>query len=427
MVLQSGSGKQATQRGGLGVWYPTQGFEGISTKKDETDFVATVPLLSPTVPPAHGSLRNDIEQLVLAMPTDTLNDKMEEDKSFKMRHTLIKKYGRVKMKTKHRDAHVYIFPKWVVEFMNKNEEFESLAEDVLGWWAKSSWQDGLAEKLGLRDVLDAETNSEDGDDVMASSMLLEDEVDLSALSTTLVSAPAQQRSFDKSYASRVPGSFAQSLASTPLSIPPFLSYVQPAPSGTPSTEELIRRVDTSAALLNISLHLAKQPASTFAHEHKVSPQATIGQQSRISQEDSLVGENVSIGTRVNVKECVIGANCTIGNGARLNRCLLMDGVHVGDGVQLTGCIVGRRARIEGAAPAPAPAEGVPAEKPKRKKGADDDDDDKTKLTDCEVAPHFVVEAGTVAKGEKMMAFDTEDFDDDEGGDGLDMDDVGDDL
>ena len=36
------------------------------------------------------------------------------------------------------------------------------------------------------------------------------------------------------------------------------------------------------------------------------------------------------------------------------------------------------------------------------------------MTECEVAPGFVVEAGTVSKGEKLMAFDTEgDFDDDD--------------
>lgn len=424
MVLQAGSGKKATQRGGLGVWYPTQGTEGISTKKDETDFIATVPLLAPTVPPPHGSLRNDVEQLVLAMPTDTLNDKMEDDKGFKMRHSLLKKYGRVKMKTKHRDAHVYIFPKWTLDFLGTNETFESVAEDVLGWWAKSSWQDGLAEKLGLRSVLEGETKDEDGDDAMAASMQLEDEVELSALSTTSVSRPAQQRANDTSFASRVPFAIVPQPSSPALAIPPFLAYVQPAPTGTPAVQDLIRRVDTSAALLNVSLHLAKQGSSSFAHEHKVSPRATVGQQSRVSQEDSLIAENVSIGTRVNIKECVIGANSTIGNNARLTRCLLMENVHVGDGVQLTGCIVGRRARIEGATP-PANAAGEGTERPKRKKGGEDEDD-RTKLTECEVAPSFVVDAGTVAKGEKMMAFDTEDFEDGEGGEGLDLEDIAED-
>ena len=59
--------------------------------------------------------------------------------------------------------------------------------------------------------------------------------------------------------------------------------------------------------------------------------------------------------------------------------------------------------------------GAATSKPKKKKAADaDGEDDRTKLTECEVAPGFVVEAGTVSKGEKLMAFNTEgDFDDDD--------------
>ncbi|KAI7617941.1 hypothetical protein KC319_g19214, partial [Hortaea werneckii] len=58
----------------------------------------------------------------------------------------------------------------------------------------------------------------------------------------------------------------------------------------------------------------------------------------------------------------------------------------------------------------------------RKKGGEGDgaEDGKTRLTDCEIAPNFVVEAGTEAKGEKLMAFDTEDLseeDEEEGEDG----------
>jgi translation initiation factor eIF-2B subunit gamma len=84
----------------------------------------------------------------------------------------------------------------------------------------------------------------------------------------------------------------------------------------------------------------------------------------------------------------------------------MDGVKVGDGVQLTGCIVGRRARIEGMKPVAESAEGANEDdgKAKKKKTArDEDEEDRTKLTECEVAPNFVVAAGTEAKGEKMMA------------------------
>jgi translation initiation factor eIF-2B subunit gamma len=89
---------------------------------------------------------------------------------------------------------------------------------------------------------------------------------------------------------------------------------------------------------------------------------------------------------------------------------------------MRGCIVGRRARIEGLKAVAETAEG---EKGSRKKKGGDDEDERTKLTDCEIAPGFVVEAGTEAKGEKMMGFDTEE--DGEGfGDEEDEEDVEDD-
>lgn len=419
------SAKTGHHKSGMGVFYPTQGLEGISHKKDETDFIATVALPQPPVPAPGGSLRPDVEELVTTMPTDTLRDLIEEDssKSLKIRQSLIAKHGRVKMKTKHRDAHVYVFPRWVKELAAKNEKFDSISEDVLGWWAKAAWQDGLGSKLGLDDILgDKRAESSNEDDVADG-----EEIDVSNMSSTTSSKQSGSLNDNvPAFASRVKTAATEPAEHT--NPPPFLAYVQPSlpPTVTApnAAHPLIRRIDTSAALLNTSLYLAKQsqPSHPLAHEHKIHPTANVGMQARVSVEDSLVAENVKIGMRCNVKESIIGANCEIGANARLTRCLLMDGVVVGDGVQLTGCIVGRRAKIEGmkpvepAAPTESAAEGGDkAAKPKKKKGGDvEGEDDRTKLTECEVAPGFVVEAGTVSKGEKLMAFDTEgDFDDDD--------------
>jgi translation initiation factor eIF-2B subunit gamma len=432
------SAKTGHHKSGMGVFYPTQGLEGISHKKDETDFIATVALPQPPVPAPSGSLRPDVEELVTSMPTDTLRDLIEEDssKSLKIRQSLIAKHGRVKMKTKHRDAHVYIFPKWVKELAAKNEKFDSISEDVLGWWAKAAWQDGLGSKLGLDEILGgkaAESLHEDDEETS-------EDIDISKMSSTTSSRQAGSLNDNvPTFASRV--KTAAPAPSNHTNPPPFLAYVQPSLPSTitaPSAAHpLIRRIDTAAALLSTSLYLAKQslPSHPLAHEHKIHPTANVGMQARVSTEDSLVAENVKIGMRCNVKESIIGPNCEIGANARLTRCLLMDGVSVGDGVQLTGCIVGRRARIEGMKPTEPAAsgegsvDGEKAAKPKKKKGGDaEGEDDRTKLTECEVAPGYVVEAGTVSKGEKLMAFDTEgDFDDDDDDDEDDEDSDSDDV
>ena len=403
LTLNPSSPSKASSRrkGGLALYYPTHGREGISAKKDETDFLASVPLPAPTVPAPAGSLREGVEEVVTVMPTDTLNDTLEESKGvLPVRHTLLKRHKRVKMRTKHRDAHVYVFPHWVKEFAAKNERFDSISEDVLGWWAKAGWQDGLAEKLGMDEVL-AEKREKDDE---TNGSLEDEEVDAMALSSTKAAPPVKVS--ETTFATRVGDSAPGPKRSTV--VPPLLAYVQPAVPSQP----LVRRCDTAPQLASISLYIARQaPEHILGHEHKVHPTASIGMQSRISQEDCLIAENVTMGIRCNVKESVVGPNCAIGSNVRLTKCVLMDGVVVGDGVTLTGCIVGRRARIEGVAkPADAPVgtgeEGATGAKKGKKKAAETEEDQRTKLTECEVAPYFVVEAGTEAKGETLKGFDT---------------------
>jgi translation initiation factor eIF-2B subunit gamma len=370
-------GEKLGRRGGLGVWYQTKG-EG-SIKGQETDFIATTPLPAPVVPPPSDSLRRNLSNLVYTAPTDTLNDITEEKKCFPVRHSLIRKHPRVRMLTTYRDSHIYIFPYWAKELMKRNDRFESIAEDVLGWWAKAGWQEGLGDKLGLRDIFNP-ADSSDGE--MEVSQIIEEEIDVSKLSTTWASLPDENQT-TKSLASRVKnsniaGGLKDLEPKSKLTVPPMLAYVQPSDPSYP----LIRRVDTAHLLLTVSLRLAKLPsieevgrdaASPFAHPTKIAHKETIPKRCRVEAENSLLAENVIVEEKCNIKESVIGSNCKIGEGARLLRCLLMDGVEVGPNAQLTDCLLGRRCKIEGG-----PARG----------------DEKTVLKDCEVQDGQVVEWGS---------------------------------
>lgn len=382
----SNGGEKSGRRGGLGVWYSTKGIDDVVTKNEETDFIATTPLPASSVAAPEGSLRPNVDKLVLSIPTATLKDITEEQQSFPVRHQLLKRHGRIKMKTSHRDAHVYFFPYWIKDMMRKNESFDSVAEDVLGWWAKAGWQDGLGDKLGLRDILEDSTHTPDADDMMASSMQFDEEIDLAGLSSTSVrtKSAAPIRHSSDTFASRVTPDITIDSQSS-LIIPPILAYVQPKQTES-SPQPLIRRVDTTALLLNISLRLAKLQSiseaaltgaspSPFAHQAKVAHPDMIQTQTRVNEADSLIAENVAIESRVQIMQSVIGVGCTIGSGSRLTRCLLMEGAVVGENVTLTGCILGRRCKIEG---------GVTQSR----------DGDRTRLTECEVQAGFVVPWGS---------------------------------
>ncbi|KAL2824948.1 hypothetical protein BDW59DRAFT_81342 [Aspergillus cavernicola] len=401
-------GEAGGRRGGLAVYYQTKGREE-SVKGEVTDFVATAPLEQDEAPavshPADGpaALRFGLSKLVLSMPMDTAQEKMEEDKGLLIRHSLVKKHAKVKMLTSYRDAHLYVFPYWVKEFAHVNEKFESVSEDIVGWWAKTDWQVGLGEKLRLNEIF--QQSHRVGESGSLDDESIEEEIDIKAMSTTKAGAgescdsslPEAPTEFQ--FASRVKSSGIDSGIEPPhkenLAIPPVLAYMH---SSLPSAP-LIRRVDTSTLLLSVSLHLAKLEsieeagrvaASPFAHNQKVAESAGVAQRCTVTKSDCLLAHNVTVEEKCVIKESVIGTNCHIASGARLTRCLIMDGAVIGERCQLTGCIVGRRSKVG--------RECV--------------------LKDCEVQDGNVVEDQTDAKNEKFMMF--EGLDDDADAEGIDV-------
>jgi translation initiation factor eIF-2B subunit gamma len=349
--LVGDSQSQGPRSGGLGVYYQTKTATPI--KGEETDFVATIPLPATSVLPSKGSLFPDMAKVVYALPTDSLKDLMEEKKGFPVRHGLLRQHPRVKMLTTHRDAHIYIFPHWVMQFIKENERLETIGEDVIGWWVKAGWQKGLSTKLGLDSILQrpdsgsADGHASPGGHHPTSTRKLGVDSRATDAPNTVVSVKSSSNDDSNSNNSGDTPSREESEAP----VPPMLAYIHPSTSTAP----LIRRVDTAQLLLQISLQLAKlpsleetgpdAPASPFAHARKVAYPEGVKSRTTITKQDSLVADNVTVQEKTSIKECVVGANCQIGEGAKLSQCLLMDGVVVGRNCKLTKCILGRRSEL----------------------------------------------------------------------------------
>lgn len=347
LVGDSSSGDPRS--GGLGVYYQTKTATPI--KGEETDFVATIPLPPTSVLPAKGSLFPDMAKVVYSMPTDSRKDLVEEKKGFPVRHALLRQHARVKILTTHRDAHIYIFPHWVMQFIKENERLETIGEDVIGWWAKAGWQKGLSTKLGLDSILQRPGSgsgdgrgSPSGHNPTSTHKLGVDSRGADAPNTVVSASADSDSQSDNNDHKRSP-------AGTEAPIPPMLAYIHP----TGPSDPLIRRVDTAQLLLQISLQLAKlpsleetgpeNPASPFAHPRKVAYPEGVKSRTTITKQDSLVADNVTVQEKTSIKECVVGANCQIGEGAKLSQCLLMDGVVVGKNCKLTKCILGKRSEL----------------------------------------------------------------------------------
>ena len=251
--------------------------------------------------------------------------------------------------------------------VDRNEVMESISEDIVGWWAKASWQAGLPEKLGLQDVLNPNVSVNDS--------LQDNEIErdgVLSISTTRKSEPKGH--------SQAEHSRKKDHAIEKVTIPPFLAYVQPRGPQVP----LVRRVDTAALLLFVSLRLAKldsiedvgKSASPWAHSNKIAYPAGVAQKTTISKSDCLLADNVTVESKSIIKESVIGANCRIRTGVRLTRCVLFDGAVIGEHCQLTGCVIGRSHVGK-----------------------------QSVLIDCEVQEGNVIPDETEAKNEKFMVFE----------------------
>lgn len=395
-LLETTRGELNGKRG-LGVFYQTQGREE-SVAKEATDFIATAPLDQDEAPAVTHSPNVDLRKLVLSMPMDTVKEKMENDKGFLIRHSLVDRHAQFKMLTSYRDAHLYVLPQWVKDLARRQEKLESVSEDLIGYWAKSEWQQGLGDKLGMNQIFQRESHNPD-ENASEVGESLEDEIDLQGMSTTNARpSTAKNPPGTATFASGVkaPGS-----ASAKTEVPPILAYVQRG------SAPFVRRVDSSAMLLSTSLRLAKleaidevgrAEASLFAHQAKIVSPEGIAARCTVTKADCLLGANVTVEEKCVIKESCIGSNVKISSGARISKCLIMDGSVIGPRVQLTGCIIGKRSKI----------------------GRE------SSLKDCEVQGGNVIPDETDAKNEKFMIFEGFDMEDGMGA-SEDFDDNQDDL
>jgi translation initiation factor eIF-2B subunit gamma len=409
-------GEKSGRRGGLSIWYNTKNREE-SVKGEECDFMGTVkldsqydaPLSEPAIPEQP---RGILRKLVSTMPMVELKDECEENKEWRIRQSLLSKYGSLKCLTKFRDSHIYLFPYWVKDFAKLNDAFESVSEDLVGTWAKADWRKpSYRERFGAKEIFrPKKTRRESRPDEGPS---IEEEIDLLSLSSTQTTQhnPTSPRQPKRAQlASRVPADPDDSILSPnddeddlydaePPMFPPMLSYIHPSAPTAP----LIRRIDMTPLLLSVSLLLAKIPAlddpsapkqhSPFAHPSKVSASTTISREKvTISRDDTLIDANTTIATGCVIKSSVIGSSVTIGQGSRITNCVVMDGSVIGDKCVLNGCVVGKKSSIG--------------------KGSN--------LTNCEVQDGNIVPDATDGKGEKYLVGGLEDeISGDEMGEGMD--------
>ncbi|KAK6497485.1 hypothetical protein TWF481_011892 [Arthrobotrys musiformis] len=366
-------------KGALGVWYEVRKEKGV-----ERDSIITGPIsrydLESHLRTTEARTDPTTELTYLLQNFGSRTDDGKGD--IEIRRSLFKHHPKVLYHTLYRDAHIYIFPHWSLQFIRSNprNKLKSIKDDVLTWWAKAGWQgSGLqAHNLGILDIL----SGDDGDDGRKSDSLSmtsyhDDEVteaDVekflglpsmgeSMQSTTQGPASRSRKEINTRgwfpTKNRVPSPDDSPISDSSsekvfkkIKKPaynglfcPGIAVFKPQMSITPlATSPLIRRVDTLPLYLSTCLELARNP---IINTKPIHPSAVIDAKSNVSNIDSMVNAGTKIEEKVLVKRTVIGKNVKIGTSAKIQGCVILDGATIGPGCKLEGCIIGRNANIGG--------------------------------------------------------------------------------
>lgn len=301
-------------RGGMGLWYQATGTSAL--KGEEPDFIATTQLANTKL----GRRSNDgltYSRLVVAMPADALNDVLDEGAGLRIRKSLIQANPALKLLRSCRDAHVYFLPHWILNFIALNKSIDSISEDVIGLWAKASWQPSLAAQLGFEDLSKTECSEID--------------IELAGLLQGSDSEPNDN-------------------GSNIILAPPIIAAIQSSVGGT---TPIIRRVDTPTLLLSISRQIARLPTqdeasgtiNPLAHAVRITSPKMVAPRCTTGKLDSLLAHQVDMQEKSMIKDSVIGPGVVIGPSGRISGCVVMEGSNIGPGCSLEDTVVGRRCNI----------------------------------------------------------------------------------
>lgn len=200
-----------------------------------------------------------------------------------LRLSLLNQFPNISISTLIQDAHIYVFKRWVLDFVVAHPKITSIKEDLVPLLVKLQYRKGLAQKY-----------------------------DLATYATT--------RAFQQM---ALEASSTQTKTSESLVTVRAFTYA----SG------YCTRANTVPRYAAINRHISKVTTlHRVAHTAQVSPKSQVGT-------DSLIGESCRVDEKSSIKKSTVGAHCTIGKFVKISNCIVMDHVTIADGVKLEGCVL----------------------------------------------------------------------------------------
>ncbi|KAI9104689.1 nucleotide-diphospho-sugar transferase [Phlyctochytrium arcticum] len=270
----------------------------------------------------------------------------------KLRTSMLRKFPNLRLYTKLRDAHVYIFKRWVMDILTSNKGISSIRKDLIHYLIQCQYSRKALERERMAELLAANP------DPLEEAQLL---------STT--SHEFKQPSLDHT----------DMVSEETLPRPSVASATEPKGLSALNTEVVCAAViarDSFCARANTVWaygELNKQLAKNLPDKNNMGSGGDLRAKQTQIGPDSMVGESTQLGDRCSIRRSVIGKHCTLGKNIKIVNCVIMDYVVLEDNVKLDGCIISQHAKIL----------------------------EKVQLKDCEVGPKYIVDKETVGKGEQF--------------------------
>jgi translation initiation factor eIF-2B subunit gamma len=218
----------------------------------------------------------------------TLASQADLDDELDIRLSLLQKFPRVHFYSQLRDSHLYIFKKWVIDYIAKSKSISSIRLDLVPLLLECQYRPNLVKKEGIDKLLLAHSDP-----------------------------------FVQAYAYSSRGQKKEGVSCTAVVCRDSLSV----------------RLNKRSNYSEMNRYVVKDATSRIAMNTEISPKTQVGQ-------DSMVGDGSKIGDRCSVKKSVVGSHCTIGQNVKISGSIIMDYVTIEDGVSLVGCIICNGAIIQ---------------------------------------------------------------------------------
>ncbi|CAB3366266.1 Hypothetical predicted protein [Cloeon dipterum] len=285
---------------------------------------------STSVPGPKSKIRTDRDLVVLDKHNRLLmlTSAMDHDENMSVRMRILKKFGRIDIKSRLTDGHFYILDNRVWNFIISEENSDmSLKGEVLPFIIKQQFshlnkvvhKESKVEPKRLSVDIDDEQETEETHKFFK-HFTLDELQNLTDLYNGYNNHP------DSTY-----GRYLDDR---------LRCFAIIAPSGSSF------KVNTLASYceVNRQILLAENWERFAKSKPLVRVDPSCGSKTK-KIESSLVGANTQIGEGVKIEKCSIGSSCIVEQNVTLSGCIIMDGVTIKEGTVLTDCLISDKANI----------------------------------------------------------------------------------